>query len=104
LIETQHEPIKDVHDYIPYDDDDIDYLCDRNFDDIMTDTVEWSLYPKPLLSVIDSQCKSLIVLAEKMKHTLRSHYNYQRVIHDEKNPKRLIVYKKLIYKYIYDHK
>jgi hypothetical protein len=104
LIETQNEHTKDVHDYIPYDDDDIDYLCDRNFSDIMTDTVEWSLYPKPLLHIIDSQCKSMIVLAQKMKHTLRSHYDYHRVTSGVKSTKRQIVYKKLLYKYIYDHK
>lgn len=94
-----NEPM--VYDYIPYNDDDIDYLYKRSLDDIITDEVEWLLFPKELTTIIENDGKRYINLAKKMCHSVRTQWTYRRF---GNKPKRQIVYIKLVYKYIYDHK
>ena len=96
-----NETTNDFDDYIPYNDDDIDYLYERRLDDIITDEVEWLLFPKELITIIERDCKVYINLAKKMCHSLREQWDYGRI---QNIPKRRIVYIKLVYKYIYDHK
>ena len=114
IIETivpQDEELKEVYDYIPYTDDDLDYLYARKLEDIITDEVRWTCFPNELLSIIEDDGKRYITLAKKMKHSLLTQWGYTR--HCVKTgdggeyiqePKRKVVYNKLVYKYIYDHK
>jgi len=94
------------YDYIPYDDDDIDYLYERHFDDIMTDEVDWTMFSKELLDIMDHDGKNYMKLATIMAHSLRTQWNYyrQKNTDSEDVAKLKHVYLKLVYKYIYDHK
>ena len=98
---TPVEHLKEVYDYLPYNDDDIDYLYNRNLDDIITDEVNWTCFPKEMLSIMKKNGKEFINLAERMKHSLKAQWYYYRYGNASK---RQIVYNKLVYKYIYDHK
>jgi len=101
---TPYEHLKEVYDYLPYDHEDIDYLYTRNFDDILTDQVQWIFFPKELLTIMKEKGRNFIKLAKKMKHSLRKQWTYFNFENEHKrHNKRHIVYIKFVYKYIYDH-
>lgn len=98
------EPLMEYWDYLPYNDDDIDYIYNRAFDDVMTDIVDWNLFPKILLKYMRKNGKKIVICASEMTHSVRTNYYY---IHQKKGSifsKRYWVYITLVYKYIFDHK
>jgi len=54
-----------------------------------------------LITIIENEGKRYISLAKKMCHSVRTQWSYYKFGNASK---RQIVYSKLVYKYIYDHK